>query len=203
MHLKKCKQKIAGFTALIMACLSLHSGFVPVNDTAYAATTTQAKVTEAPKAEEVKTVEYTISTKTKPCDKSVQYSTYNKYTQHYYTILSYLKKLEAEGGGTLILKKGTYTITNTLYVPSNVTIIFKDGVTIKKGTKTDLENMAPSKSIFQLVNSAQASTEGAYAEYNGVHDVAFIGEGNVVMDMNYDENALGIKMGHNQNVYFM
>lgn len=213
MHLKKCKQKTACFTAVLLACLSLHSGFVPANDvTVYAVTKTEtkneetkttvtSKATEIPKVtEEVKKVEYTISTKTKPCDKSEKYSTYNKYTKHYYTILSYLKQLEAEGGGKLILKKGTYTVTNTLYVPSNVTIIFQDGVTIKKGTKTELDNMAPSKSIFQLVDSAQASTEGVYSEYNGVHDVTFIGEGKVIIDMNYDENALGIMMGHNQNV---
>ena len=79
---------------------------------------------------------YTIKTTSKPCDKSANYTTYNKYTRYYYTILSYLKKLEAEGGGTLILEKGVYKITNTLYIPSNVTIKLKDGVKITKGTKT-------------------------------------------------------------------
>jgi hypothetical protein len=33
---------------------------------------------------------------------------------------SYLERLEKNGGGKLILKKGTYKITNTLYIPSNV-----------------------------------------------------------------------------------
>jgi hypothetical protein len=56
------------------------------------------------------------------------YSTYNKYTKQYYVLRSYLEELEKRGGGTLILNSGTYTILNTLYVPSNVTIRFKNGV---------------------------------------------------------------------------
>ena len=53
----------------------------------------------------------------------VKNSTYNKYTKQYYMLRSYLERLESKGGGTLILTKGQYVITNTLYVPSNVTII--------------------------------------------------------------------------------
>ena len=104
------------------------------------------------------------------------------------------------GGGTLIFEKGTYTITNTLYVPSNVTIIFEDGVVIRKGTETGTHRMSASKSIFQLASPSMAKVKGAYSEYNGVHDVSFIGEGNVIIDMNYDYGALGIMMGHNKNV---
>ncbi|MEK5389647.1 hypothetical protein NSQ59_04575 [Margalitia sp. FSL K6-0131] len=66
---------------------------------------------------------YTISPTTAPCDKTMtKFTTYNKYTKQYYVIRSYLEKLEHTGGGALILKKGTYTISNVLYVPSNVTI---------------------------------------------------------------------------------
>lgn len=50
-------------------------------------------------------------------------------------IRSYLEKLEELGGETIILEAGTYSITNTLYVLSNVSLILKDGVVIKKVTK--------------------------------------------------------------------
>ncbi|MGG1574702.1 hypothetical protein [Fictibacillus sp. NRS-1165] len=44
----------------------------------------------------------------------MNFSTYNFYTKHYYLIRSYLEQqLEKTGGGTLILKKGTYSISNT------------------------------------------------------------------------------------------
>lgn len=143
---------------------------------------------------------YKIKTTTKPCDNSIRYSTYNKYTKHYYTILSYLKKLEQEGGGTLILQKGTYTITNTLYVPSNVTIRLKDGVILKKGTKTGTSKMPPSKSIVQLVSYSNSKKKGVHKKYNGVSNVSIIGEGTAILDMKYDFGSIGIMMGHNQNV---
>lgn len=58
-------------------------------------------------------------------------SAYNSTTKQYFLIRSYLEMLEKKGGGKLILKKGTYKISNVLYIPSNVTIELKDGVTFK------------------------------------------------------------------------
>lgn len=57
---------------------------------------------------------------------------YNSTTKQYFAIRSYLELLEKKGGGKLVIKKGTYKIPNVLYIPSNVTIELKDGVTIKK-----------------------------------------------------------------------
>lgn len=149
---------------------------------------------------EAKAKTYTISTKTEPCDESIKYTTYNKDTKHYYTILSYLKKLETEGGGTLKLKKGTYTISNTLYVPSNVTIILNDGVTIKKGKKTGTKKFSASRSIFQFCGYSKSSKKGVYKKYNGESNISLIGKGNAVIDLNYDLDTIGIMMGHNSNV---
>lgn len=143
---------------------------------------------------------YTITTQTKPCDTSVNYTTYNKYTKHYYTLLSYLKKLENEGGGTLILKKGVYTITNTLYVPSNVTIKLKDGVKLVKGTKTGTDKFDASHSIFQMCSPGNSTKKGVYSKYKGEANIAVIGEGKAEIDLNYDKNTIGIMMGHNSDI---
>lgn len=143
---------------------------------------------------------YRITTRTKPCDGSAKYSTYNKYTKHYYTLLSYLKKLEKEGGGTLELSRGTYTITNTLYVPSNVTIKLKDGVKIVKGKKTGTSKFSASKSIFQFCGYSKSSKKGVYKKYNGESNISLIGEGTVTINMNYDKDAVGIMMCHNRNI---
>lgn len=86
---------------------------------------------------------YKITAKSKPlkASKFTKSSLYNKKTRMYFTIRSYMEKFQKKGKGTLILKKGTYTITNTIHVPSNVTIIFEKGVKIVKGTKTNKKKM--------------------------------------------------------------
>ena len=144
---------------------------------------------------------YTISSTTTPVDKKmVKYSTYNKYTKQYYTLRSYLEKLEKTGGGTLVLKKGTYTITNTLYVPSNVTIQFNDGVKVVKGTNSGTKKFTASHSVFQFIRPSKASKKYVYGGYSGEKNIKFIGKGTVVMDSKYDRDTVFLIMGHNQNV---
>lgn len=84
-------------------------------------------------------------------------SAYNSTTKQYFLIRSYLEMLEKKGGGKLILKKGTYKISNVLYIPSNVTIELKDGVTIKKTMKTNSKQMQPSGGIFELLEPSKAA----------------------------------------------
>ena len=50
-------------------------------------------------------------------------------------INSYMRRLSTTGG-TLKLKKGTYKIPGTIYVPSNVKIVCANGVKIKKTKAT-------------------------------------------------------------------
>ena len=129
-------------------------------------------------------VRYTISPTTKPANPSMlKYTTYNKYTKHYYLLRSYLEKLEKKGGGTLVLKKGTYTVTNTLYVPSNVKIVMKDGVSMIKGKKTGTAKFSAAKSIFQFIRPSKSSESGVYGKYNGEKNISMIGEGTVTIDM--------------------
>lgn len=127
---------------------------------------------------------------------------YNQYTNDYYVFKSYLEQLERVGGGTLTVNAGTYSITNSLYVPSNTKIIFKDGAVINKGTYTGFPNniLVPSQSVFQLVPPSLATGTEVVPGYNGSHDVEIIGEGNVIMDMLFYYGATAIIMAHNNNV---
>ncbi|MEG2775045.1 MAG: right-handed parallel beta-helix repeat-containing protein [Acetivibrio sp.] len=144
---------------------------------------------------------YKITPNTKPCiSEFMNYHNYNNKTKHYYVLRSYLETLEKEGGGTLTLGKGKYVITNTLYVPSNVTLVFSNGVTIQKGAKTNVSDMPASSAIFQLIRPSNSNKSGVYGKYNGDKNIQFIGKGKVVFDMKYYEDGIGIIMGHNQNV---
>lgn len=128
------------------------------------------------------------------------YSTYNEYTKPYYVLRSYLEHLERLGGGTLTLEPGTYKITNALYVPSNVTIKLKDGVTILKTNKTGVDHMISSGSIFQFVAPTMANVEGAYGGYEGERNIKLIGEGTAIIDLNFIDDVLAIALGHNTDV---
>lgn len=144
---------------------------------------------------------YTIDAKSSTFqNKMKNYSTYNSSTKHYYVLRSYLEQLQAKGGGTLVLKKGTYNISNTLYVPSNVTIKMKNGVVLNKTEKTGTSKMKAAKSMFQLIRPKYAEKKGAVGGYNGEKNISFIGEGTVKINMNYVKDGIAIIAGHNQNL---
>ena len=144
---------------------------------------------------------YTITPKTKPCDNAIKFHNYNKNTKQYYMIRSYLMKIEKQKGGTLVIKKGTYNITNTLYVPSNTNIILKKGAVLKKSQKSGPEVPA-STSLLQFISSKNSTVYEVYGGHEGDHDISITGSG--VIDLNYintaPKAAIGIIMGHNQNI---
>lgn len=127
---------------------------------------------------------------------------YNQYTKDYYVFRSYFEQLERVGGGTLTVQSGTYTITNTLYVPSNVTVNFQHGVLLQKGTYTGFDStvLAPSLSLFQFVAPSLSTTTATVGAYNGSHDISFIGQGTVTFNLLFYSNCNGIVMGHNKNI---
>lgn len=144
---------------------------------------------------------YTISPISPTYGKRLMNSpTYNQYTKHYYLLRTYLEQMEKNGGGTLVLNKGTYTISNTLYVPSNVTIRLKDGVVLKKGTVTGTKEFSASKSMFQLIRPSRSKLTGVYGLYNGEKNIQFIGEGKAIIDLNFMKDSIAIIAGHNQNI---
>lgn len=145
---------------------------------------------------------YSISTTTKPINKNyLKYKTYNNSTKQYYTLRSYLERIEREGGGTLRLKKGTYTISNVLYVPSNTTVILSDGTTIRKGTTTGGASFKPSKTMFQIIESDIAKDkEATVEEYNGTSNVSIIGEGTAKIDLRKVAKSHGIIAAHTSDL---
>ncbi len=146
-------------------------------------------------------VSYTVKNTFDPVDKQYQkWKTYNNRTKQYYMLRSYLELLEKQGGGTLILSAGTYEICNALYVASNITIILKDGVVIRKTEDTGTESMKSSFSLFQLVAPSKAKISGAYSAYDGESGIRLLGEGNATIDLNYVSGAIGIIFAHNSEI---
>ena len=146
------------------------------------------------------TKKYTITTKSKPSKKSTSLSTYNKYTKHYYVFKEVLKDCEKNGGGEITVKKGTYTITNVLCIPSNVTLTLEDGATIKKGNKTGTDSFKPAKSIFQLIKPSKLSSKGYYKKHKGEKNIKIIGKGSATIDLQNVLGSIGIIIGHNKDV---
>ena len=143
---------------------------------------------------------YTIGPKTKPCDRTQHYGNYNKNTKSFYVIRSYLQKINRQKGGTLVIKKGTYKISNTLYVGSNTHIKLKKGAVLKKIKKGGPLNDA-SSSMFQFVTEKKAKKTGAYGKHNGEKNISITGSGTI--DLNYvkmSKDVIGIIMGHNKNI---
>ena len=126
--------------------------------------------------------------------------TYRGNTKGYYQLRSYMEQLEYCGGGTLTLKKGTYYISNAVCIPSNVKIVFEDGVVIKKTRaiyQTELDNH---KVIFIFVPPSKEKKKESVSGYGGTHDVTMTGIGNVVIDCNNKLPGRGMDMGHCRNI---
>lgn len=147
---------------------------------------------------------YTISPNSRPCNGMGSSERYNSHTKGYYLISSYLKKIASEHGGTLVFKKGTYRVSNTLYVSSDTKLIFQDGVVLKKEKTTGRSDMPAASSMFQFIDGDKAQKSGVYGKYNGEKNISMIGRGKAVIDLGYadmgSKNVIGIIMGHNQNI---
>lgn len=153
--------------------------------------TTQAKKT------------YTIGPNSKPFKAGlVNSSAYTKQTKHFWLIKSYMDEFERAGGGTLIFKKGTYNLPTSIQVPSNVKLVFKTGVKIKKTFKVGKSTLKTNTPLFQLVPPKKYSKKASVKKYGGSKNVSFVGKGNVVFDMNNAKTGCAIIMAQNQNVTF-
>lgn len=145
---------------------------------------------------------YTISPKSKPLKKSGyrDFKYNNSKTRQYFTILSYMEKFEKDGKGTLVFKKGTYTITHAVFVPSNVTIILEKGVKLVKGTSSGIAAFPASSSMFQCIRPSRAGKKNVYGRHKGEKNIHFVGKGNATINLKYKKKSIGIIMGHNKNV---
>lgn len=150
---------------------------------------------------EAKTETYTITPYEETYNRNLMSdSTYNEYTKHYYLIRSYLEQLEESGGGTLVLEKGTYTVSNVLFVPSNVTIKLEDGAKIENENETGTSKFDADKSIFQFIRPSLGKEESVYGKYDGEKNISIIGSGTATIDLNFEKDGIAIIAGHNQNI---
>lgn len=134
----------------------------------------------------------------------MQYPAYNQYTKHYYAFRAIMDQLERRGGGTLIVKAGTYKLTNDIPVPSNVTIKLEDGVVMKKLNKTGYSGMKTTGGIFVFVEPKyyNSSESVVYYGYNGVHNVTITGpdSGTALIDLDGYADAMGLVIAHSNNL---
>lgn len=164
-----------------------------------AAPSSKAAVTAANNYKQGKV--YKITPKSKPFkNKYVKAPTYNKKTRTYFTIRSYMEKFQKAKKGTLVLKKGTYKITNTIQVPSNVTIILEKGAKIVKSNQTGTKKMKAATTIFQLIKPSNREKSNVYGGHNGEKNIHFVGKGSNVMDLKYLKANIAIVMGHNKDI---
>lgn len=139
---------------------------------------------------------FTVGPKTAPYSSAYRRKPYyNKKTKQYYMLQSYLERLAATGG-TLKLKKGTYKIPGTLFVPSNVKIQCKNGVKLKKTTATGTKKWKATKFMFQTISESKAATKQSVGKYTASRNVTIQGSGKVTIDMGKVKGATAVYAGH-------
>lgn len=143
---------------------------------------------------------YTVGPKTVPCSASYRKRPYyNTRTKQYYMLQSYLDRLSATGG-TLKLKKGTYKIPATLYIPSNVKIQCKNGVKLKKTSVTGTKKLKATKFMFQIISGQKAKTKETVGAYTASKNVTIQGTGKVTVDLGKVSGATAVYAGHASNL---
>ena len=99
-------------------------------------------------------------------------------------------------GGTLKLKKGTYKIPGTIYVPSNVKIVCANGVKIKKTKATGTKKVKSTKFLFQMISEEKASGKQNTGKYAASKNASIQGNGKVIFDMGNVNGATAVFVGH-------
>lgn len=144
---------------------------------------------------------YRITPKTKPCIK--KYAKKNKFlnknTLNYFTLRSYMEKLEKKRGGTLVLKKGTYYVTNPVFVPSNTTIRLEKGAVVKKSMKTGVKGMKAANGLFYLCKPSKSSKSNVSKGYSGVSNIKITSSAGGSLDCSKTASN-AIVAGHNNKV---
>jgi hypothetical protein len=142
-----------------------------------------------------------VTPKTIPYKKKYMKKTeYNKLTKQYFMLRSYLEKLGSKGGGTLTLKKGTYRIPCTLYIPSNVTIKLEDGVRIVKTKQTATHLLTPTDILFETVSTTKSKTKRTVTDYHASKKIKIAGNGTATIDLGSARGRSGIYIGHSSDI---
>lgn len=123
----------------------------------------------------------------------------NNYTRHYFLLRTHLEAIEAAGGGTLTLKKGTYKISNSVCIPSKTKIILKSGVKLVKINKTGKALFGPAQAMFHVVSPKIFNNKKLVKGYKGTKNSSIVGQGNATIDLKSIKNAKGLVVGHTKN----
>lgn len=146
---------------------------------------------------------YHVNHDTKPLNRTYELRpSYTSMTKDYYVLRSIFEQLEKQDGGTVYIEKGTYMLTNTLFIPSNVTVELEDGVILKKALETDATTMPLSNSIFQLVPPSKANKKASVREYDGSQNIKVYSQGRATIDLQHKYFSFGVIMAHTNNVVF-
>lgn len=150
-----------------------------------------------------KNTKFSVSPSSAPLNGyGLNYKNYTKETKDYFLLRSYMTYFETVGGGTLTLKKGTYYLPASIYIPSNVKLILADGAVIKKSTKS-VNGLEASNTLFQFCAPSKWKKEGAYTGFGGVSNSQIIGQGNATIDLaGVKKGQLGLAfvLCHNKNI---
>lgn len=123
---------------------------------------------------------------------------YNDKTACYYMLRSYLEALEHVGGGTLTLGRGTYDVTNVLYIPSDVSLVLEEGAVLRKATDTGTSGMTATNELLCFLNPSQSASLGTLEDYGGCTNAGMTGG---TIDMNgVSGNAVAMPQSCNVSV---
>lgn len=140
--------------------------------------------------------------------RGLDFRTYTSYTKHTYLLRSYLEYFEKHRGCTLVLKKGTYNLSNPVFLPSYFTLKMNNGVILKKINKTGTRSIYASASIFNSLAPSKVGKKKVYKLYNGIRNVTLEGPktGKAMIDMNCSNisdseyrNYISLCMCHTKN----
>lgn len=98
---------------------------------------------------------------------------YDSSVAHCMALNEYTERMRKAGGGKLTLKKGTYRFQYSVCIPSNVTVVFEDGVVIENIFDTKA-HIKPATAMWQLVPKNMTYKNKAIGKYNGTSNAKMI-----------------------------
>lgn len=128
----------------------------------------------------------------------VHHTVYDKSVAHSMALNEITESMRKAGGGKLTLKKGVYNFQYSVCIPSNVTVVFKNGVVINNIYNTKA-HIAPTTALWQLVPKNATYKPKCIGKYNGTKNAKFIAKGKVIFNMK-NVSGLAIIAVHCQKI---
>jgi hypothetical protein len=125
-------------------------------------------------------------------------SVYDSSVAHCMALNEYMESMRKAGGGTITFKKGVYRFQYSVCIPSNVEVIFQDGVVIENIYDTKA-HIAPSTAMWQFVPKNKTYINNSVGKYNGTQNAKMTAEGKVVFKM-HNIQGVCIIAAHCKNV---